>query len=56
MADEWSLPELVRAFIDFREETRDELKWLRRLIIGGFVTVIVASISTSAFVVVKGIG
>jgi hypothetical protein len=40
VADQWSLPELVRNFIDFREETRDELKWLRRLLVGALASAV----------------
>jgi hypothetical protein len=39
-------------FKDFREETRDEIKWLRRLIIGTLVSAVLGSIASSLFVVI----
>jgi hypothetical protein len=37
---------------DFREETRDEIKWLRRLIIGTLVSAVLGSVASSLFVVI----
>lgn len=55
MPDTWTLPETVRAFIDFREETRDEIKFLRRLLIGTLTSAVLASIGSSLFVVIRGV-
>jgi hypothetical protein len=55
-----SWQELSRAFDhfrsgeyqDFRDETRDEIKWLRRLIIGTLASAVLGSIVSSLFVVI----
>lgn len=52
MADDWTLAEIVRDFVDFRDEVRDELKWLRRLLLGAMAAAILSSAISSVFVVV----
>lgn len=53
MADSpWTLPELARAFVDFRTETREEIKYLRRLLVGVLASAVLSSIFSSVFVVV----
>jgi hypothetical protein len=52
--DAWTLPELVRNFIDFRTEMRDEIKWLRRLLIGTLASAVLGSIVSSSFVLIRG--
>jgi hypothetical protein len=56
-----SWQELARAFDafrngeyqDFRDESRDEMKWLRRLIIGTLASAVLGSIISSLFVVAR---
>ena len=48
----WTTPELARAFLDFREEMRDEVKWIRRMLIGVLVSAVLSSLVSSTFVVV----
>lgn len=40
-------------FTDFRDEVRDEIKWLRRLIIGTLASAVLGSIVSSLFVVIS---
>jgi hypothetical protein len=54
VSDAWTIPELTRALIDFRTEMRDEIKWLRRLLIGTLVSAVAGSLISSIFVLVKG--
>jgi hypothetical protein len=54
MTEGWSSGELTRAFMDFRTEMRDEIKWLRRLLIGTLVSAVAGSILSSVFALVRG--
>jgi len=49
---EFTIAELGRMFQDFRTEMREEVKWLRRLLIGALCTAVVASIGSSIFAAV----
>jgi len=54
MTDEFSLRELTRAFLDFRSETREEIKWLRRLLIGTLTSAVAAIfLATAVGILVK---
>ena len=46
---EYTVAELGRMFLDFRTEIREEVKWLRRLLIGALCTAVIASIASSIF-------
>jgi len=48
-----SVGELGRAFDDFRGETRDEIKWLRRWLVASLGTVVVTSIGSSFWAVFR---
>jgi hypothetical protein len=54
VSDAWTVPELTRAFVDFRTEMRDEIKWLRRLLIGTLASAVLGSVVSSAFVLIRG--
>ena len=43
-----------REFDDFRVETRDELKFLRRLLIGTLTSAVLGAMASSLFVVIRG--
>jgi hypothetical protein len=47
-----TVAELHRSFVDFRQEVRDELKWLRRMLIGILASAILSSALSSMFVAV----
>jgi hypothetical protein len=49
-----SLRELGRAFDDFRQETRDQLKFITRLVIGTLCSAILAGIVTSLLSYLRG--
>jgi hypothetical protein len=40
------------AFIDFRSETRDEIKWIRRMLIGTLASAIIGSFFASTVAVI----
>jgi hypothetical protein len=40
------------AFIDFRAETRDEIKWIRRMLIGTLASAIIGSFFASTVAVI----
>jgi hypothetical protein len=48
-----SVRELGRVFDDFRGETRDEIKWLRRWLVASLGTVVVTSIGSSFWAVFR---
>ena len=48
-----SVGELGRVFDDFRGETRDEIKWLRRWLVASLGTVVVTSIGSSMWAVFR---
>jgi hypothetical protein len=49
-----SFGELGRAFDDFRNETRDQLKFITRLVIGTLCSAILAGVFTSFFSYIRG--
>lgn len=40
------------AFVDFRSETRDEIKWIRRMLIGTLASAIIGSFFASTVAVI----
>lgn len=49
-----SLGELGRAFDDFKGETRDQLKFITRLVIGTLCSAILAGLVTSVIAFIRG--
>jgi hypothetical protein len=49
-----SIGELGRAFDDFRQETRDQIKFVTRLVIGTLCSAILAGLLTSFLSYVRG--
>lgn len=52
MDDEWTSAELTRAIL--RHE--DEIKWLRRLLVGGLTTAVLTGFASSAIIVLTAPG
>lgn len=50
-----SLGELGRAFDDFKTETRDQLKFITRLVIGTLCSAILAGVVTSTLAYIRGV-
>ena len=54
MNGDWTLNELARTFLDFRAEVRDEIKWLRRMLVGTLASALLGALLSSVFVVIRG--
>jgi hypothetical protein len=47
-----TLGEVYRTFLDFREETRDQYKFVIRLLIGTLVSAVLGNLAAAAVVVI----
>jgi hypothetical protein len=51
-SDEPTLGEVYRTFLDFREETRDQYKFVIRLLIGTLVSAVLGNLAAASVVVI----